>query len=99
MINQRSDNGLVPSSTKTLPAPLLTQLYVIIWRHLATKSYGFSDHKLCAKKQTKQNKNYARHDSIAVHDMKKIQGSRNSRLFHTQKIVLWNFQRGYYDFI
>ena len=30
-----SGNGLVPWGTKPLPEPMLTQIYVIIWRHLA----------------------------------------------------------------
>ena len=28
-----SDNGLVPSGNKPLPEPMLTQIYVAIWRH------------------------------------------------------------------
>ena len=28
-----SDNGLVPSGNKPLSEPMLTQLYVAIWRH------------------------------------------------------------------
>ena len=29
-------NGLVPSGTKPLPKPMLTQIYITIWHHLAT---------------------------------------------------------------
>ena len=32
-------NGLVPSSNKPLPEPMLTQLYVAIWDHLATMNW------------------------------------------------------------
>ena len=33
-----SGNGLVPSGNKPLPEPMLTQIYVAIWRHQATMS-------------------------------------------------------------
>ena len=31
--NIGSGNGLVPSGNKPLPEPMLTQIYVAIWRH------------------------------------------------------------------
>ena len=31
--NNGSGNGLVPSSNKLLPEPMLTQISVAIWRH------------------------------------------------------------------
>ena len=37
-VNIGSGNGLVPSGNKPLPEPMLTQIYVVIWRHQATKS-------------------------------------------------------------
>ena len=33
-----SGNGLVPSGNKPLAEPMLTQIYVSIWRHRATMS-------------------------------------------------------------
>ena len=33
-----SDNGLMPSSNKPLPEPMLTQISVTIWCHYATRS-------------------------------------------------------------
>ena len=33
-----SGNGLVPDGTKPLPEPVLAQIYVAIWHHLATMS-------------------------------------------------------------
>ena len=38
IINIGSGNGLVPSGNKPLPDPMLTQIYVPIWRHQATMS-------------------------------------------------------------
>ena len=32
-VNNGSDNGLVPSGNKSLPEPMLTQIFVAIWRH------------------------------------------------------------------
>ena len=40
-----SCDGLVTSGNKPLPKPLLTQIYVVIWRHQATK-------KCCAEHDT-----------------------------------------------
>ena len=37
-VNIGSGNGLVPSGNKSLPDPMLTQIYVIIWHHQATMS-------------------------------------------------------------
>ena len=37
-VNIGSGNGLVASGNKPLPEPMLTQIYVVIWRHQATKS-------------------------------------------------------------
>ena len=38
-VNIGSGNGLVPSGNKPLPEPILTQIFVAIWRHLVkTKS-------------------------------------------------------------
>ena len=39
IINIGSGNGLVLSSNKPLPDPMLAQLYVPIWHHQATVSY------------------------------------------------------------
>ena len=39
LINIASGNGLVPSGTKPLPEPVLTQIYVNIWCHQATMSW------------------------------------------------------------
>ena len=36
LVNTVSINGLVPSGNKPLPEPILTQIYVAIWRHQAT---------------------------------------------------------------
>ena len=33
LVNIISGNGLVPSGNKPLPEPMLTQIYVAIWRH------------------------------------------------------------------
>ena len=33
-VNIGSGNGLVPSGNKPLPEPMLTQIYVAIWRQL-----------------------------------------------------------------
>ena len=35
--NIASGNALVPSSNKTLPGPLLVQIYAVIWRHWTTR--------------------------------------------------------------
>ena len=32
-VNMGSGNGLVPSGNKPLPEPMLTQIYVAVWRH------------------------------------------------------------------
>ena len=32
-VNIGSGNGLVPSGSKPLPEPMLTQIYVVKWRH------------------------------------------------------------------
>ena len=37
-VNIDSGNGLVPWGNKPLPEPMLTQIYVAIWRHYATMS-------------------------------------------------------------
>ena len=33
-VNIGSGSGLVPSGNKSLPEPMLTQIYVTIWHHL-----------------------------------------------------------------
>ena len=38
LVNISSGNGLVPSSNKPLPEPMLTQIFVAIWCHWATMS-------------------------------------------------------------
>ena len=38
-VNIGLGNGLVPSGTKPLPEPMLTQIHVAIWYHLATVSW------------------------------------------------------------
>ena len=35
-VNTGSGNGLVPSDTKPLPEPMMTQIFVTIWHHYAT---------------------------------------------------------------
>ena len=36
LVNIGSGNGLVSSGNKPLPEPVLTQIYVAKWRHLAS---------------------------------------------------------------
>ena len=36
-----SQNDLIPSNNKSLPKPMLTKIYVGMWRHLATISTPF----------------------------------------------------------
>ena len=38
IVNTYSGNGLMPSGTKPLPEPMLTQIYDTIWCHKATVS-------------------------------------------------------------
>ena len=38
LVNVGSSNGVVPSCNKPLPEPVLTKIYLAIWRHLATMS-------------------------------------------------------------
>ena len=40
-------NGLAPSGNKPLPEPMLTQIYVAIWHHLATTSWYGEGELIC----------------------------------------------------
>ena len=40
-VNIGSDNGLVASADKPLPEPILTQIYIDIWRHLPTTLWHY----------------------------------------------------------
>ena len=41
-VNNDSDNGLVPSGNKPLPEPMLTKIYVAIWRHRLISLYKYA---------------------------------------------------------
>ena len=41
-VNIGLGNGLVPSANKPLPEPMLTEIYVAIWRHQASTNYKYS---------------------------------------------------------
>ena len=39
LVNTGSGNGLAPSGNKPFSEPVLTQIYVFIWRHYVTRSH------------------------------------------------------------